>query len=84
MPKKKWKKPRPFSIVRFCGQYNPEDMERYYKKLVGKHYIFMGEIPNQPDHCVLWAVGPRNKDYVGKPEFFRHTADFEEVPEDDL
>jgi hypothetical protein len=81
--KKKWKCPRPFSLVRFIGQYSPEDMERYYKPLIGKHFLFFGSIPNQPDHCILWTVGPQPT-LVGDPEFFRHTVDFEEIPEDEL
>lgn len=80
---KKRKKPRPFSLVRFVGRYSPEDMERYYKPLVGKQFIFFGEIPNQPGHCILWTVGPKPT-LVGEPEFFRHTEDFEEIPEDEL
>ena len=82
--KKKWKKPRPFSIVRFRHEFkSPEEIERYYKPLVGKQYIFFGEIPNQPGHYVLWSVGPKPS-LVGEPEFFRHTDDFEEIHEDDL
>lgn len=85
MPKKKWKKPRPLSIVRFRHeQHTDESNKKYYKGLIGKHFLFMGEIPNQIGHCILWTVGPRDKNFVGEPEFFRHTEDFEEVHEDDL
>lgn len=77
--------PRPWSIVRFKkDKYTAAAIEKYYKDLIGKQFIYFGEIPNQPSHCVLWTIGPREQDYVGKPEFFRHVADFEEVPMDEL
>lgn len=79
-------KPRPNSIVRFKkGHLNLSegDIEKYYGDLIGKQFIFLGEFPNQPGHCILVKIG-EGPDYRGSFEMFRHTADFEEVPEDEL
>jgi len=78
------KDPRPWSIVRFKkNKHSPESVEKYYKDLIDKRFIYFGEIPNQLGHCILWTIGSRDQNYIGKPEFFRHVADFEEVPEDE-
>lgn len=77
-------KPRPHSIVRFKrNQHSKEDEAKYYSNLLDKQFIFLGEFPNQPGHCILVEIGPY-PDYSGKFEMFRHTVDFEEVPEDEL
>lgn len=73
------------AIVRFKkNKYPQKDIDQYYHTLLNKQFIFFGEIPNQPGHCVLKTVGPRDQDYVGAWELFRHTDDFEEVPQDEL
>jgi len=77
-------KPRPHSIVRFKrGQHPPKDEAKYYSTILDKQFVFLGEFPNQPGHCILVEIGPR-PDYPGRFEMFRHTVDFEEVPEDEL
>ena len=38
--------PRPLSIVRFKHKnHSPESIEKYYKDLVGKQFIFLGCAP---------------------------------------
>ena len=77
-------KPRPHSIVRFKHeQHSKEHLDKYYAQLLNKHFVFLGEFPNQPGHCILVEIGS-GPDYPGKFEMFRHTDDFEEVPEDEL
>jgi hypothetical protein len=76
--------PRPLALVRFKrGKYSPEDEAKYYFDLLHGEFIYLGDIPNQPGHCVLIRVGPK-PDFAGSFELFRHTADFEEIPEDEL
>jgi hypothetical protein len=41
-------------------------------------YVFLGEIPNMPGHCVV-AEHPRGKIYSGY-----HTEYFAEIPEDQV
>lgn len=78
------KDPRPWSIVRFKkNKYDAATIEKYFKGWADKRFIYFGEIPNSPNHCILWTIGTREQEYVGQPEFFRHVADFEEVPEDE-
>lgn len=77
-------KPRPNSIVRFKHRdHSQENLDKYYSGLLDKQFIFLGEFPNQPGHCILVEIGPK-PDYPGSFVMFRHTDDFEEVPEDEL
>lgn len=55
----------------------------YIGILLDKQYIFFGEIPNQPGHCILVTLDSPENDYVGTWELFRHD-DFEEIPPDEL
>lgn len=76
--------PRQYSIVRFKkDKYNQATINEYFKDIIDKQFIYFGEIPNQPSHCILKTIGTRENEYVGKWEMFRHVADFEEVPEDE-
>ena len=77
-------KPRPNSIVRFKrGQHSAEYIAKYFTKLLDKQFVFLGEFPNQPGHCILVEIGPQ-PDYQGTFKMFHHTVNFEEVPEDEL
>lgn len=69
------RKPAPNSVVKFvlptptlAGQYPFED---------GEHVLFLGEIENMPDHCIVVAKG-------GSVRWGYHTENFETVPEDEL
>lgn len=48
-------KPRPLSIVKFDkNNCTKSDWEFYYKATFeNTHFVMLGEIPNQPDHCML-------------------------------
>lgn len=52
--------------------------ETFYQSFLREnHFIFLGEIPNQPGHCVL--LGKSGRMYDGF-----HTDDFEELSEDEV
>jgi len=77
-------KPRPNSIVRFKSeQHSAENIAKYFTQFLNKQFIFLGEFPNQPGHCILVEIGPQ-PDYLGTLKMFHHTDNFEEVPEDEL
>ena len=44
----------------------------------GDTVIFLGEIPNQPDHCIVWHV-EQERIYA-----FYHTENFVELTEEEL
>jgi len=48
-------KPRPLSIVKFDkSTTTKEDYDmHYWINFDNHHFIFIGEIPNQPGHCML-------------------------------
>ena len=81
--------PRPLSIVRFKVEDRKKEIEQgYYTGLLdsdgkSKQFIYLGDMPNQTGHCVLIEIGPQ-PDLQGSFRLFHHTADFEEIPEDDL
>jgi len=78
------KLPRQYAVVRFKEEECKEAIAQgYYAELLGKQFIYLGDIPNQPGHCVLVEVGPK-PNLEGKLHLFRHTDDFEEIPEDEL
>jgi len=72
------------ALVKFKrGKYSKEYEEKYYKDLLDKTFIYLGEIPNQPGHCVLIEIGSK-PDLAGRLELFRHIEDFEELPEEEI
>lgn len=77
-------KPRINSLVKFKrGKYEARAEKMYYGDLIGKTFIYLGDIVNQPGHCILVEVG--NLPHLpSKFELFRHTADFEELSEDEI
>lgn len=84
------KKPRPLSLVRFKRNHrSEEDEQKYYLSLLDRWFIYLGDIPNQPGHCVLINAGgapghPEHNHEQRTLELFRHTGDFEEVPEGEV
>ena len=61
--------PRPLSIVEDCG--------RFGSALPGR-YVFLGEIPNMPGHCVLAEQA------TGRIVSGHHSERFTEVPPEDV
>lgn len=82
MPVKKAKEPkipRQYSLCKFdIPKYEHEWYEKNYpKELLYEHVVFLGEIPNMPDHCVV-AAHKSGKVYCGY-----HTFNFVELTEDE-
>jgi hypothetical protein len=74
-------KPRRLALVKFQPQVSPAvrgaKTPRYpFKK--ADAYVFLGEIPNMPGHCVV-ADPKSGKFYAGY-----HTESFVEIPRDEL
>jgi hypothetical protein len=79
--------PRPLSRVKITKSYRAyfteEQIEKcakpeFYREFLAEdHFIFMGEIPNQPGHAVLF--GSKGKMYHGF-----HLEDFEELTDDEV
>jgi hypothetical protein len=69
--------PRKLSLVRFDPAQLPRPARRRYPFRVGASYIFLGEIPNMPGHCVV-ADHPSGKIYSGY-----HTDHFIELRKDE-
>jgi hypothetical protein len=67
--------PRPLSLVKYCGDiaYYP-DVLNPWKRRLGP-FLFLGEIPNMPGHCVLATRR-------GDVHFGFHTDHFEELPDE--
>jgi hypothetical protein len=56
----------------------PSETRIQYPFVRGKPYIFMGEIPNMPQHCII--LDPTSsKKYVGY-----HTENFVELEENEI
>lgn len=71
--------PRPMSIVRLEVAGTCKEYDDSMKDIFGdSHYIFLGDIPNMPCHCVLFD--PDGGEIIP----FYHTDNFKEVPEDEL
>jgi hypothetical protein len=45
--------PRKLSLVKFDFSRGPRGSRRRYPFRAGKSYVFFGEIPNMPGHCVV-------------------------------
>lgn len=72
---KEAKTPRPYSLVKFA--LSDEMHEQYYKGLFPKTgLVFLGEIPNQPDHGFIMVLGS------GKIVGPVHVYDFVELTEE--
>lgn len=64
--------PRQYALVE-CLPY-PEEKHRPFPK--GQAFVFLGEIPNMPGHCIV-AEAKKGKLHVGF-----HTDRFKEITED--
>ena len=71
-------KPRRLSLVRFDFDHITATYHKRYPFRRKAVYIFIGEIPNMRDHCIV-ADAKTGKLYSGY-----HTEDFVEVPKDEL
>jgi diadenosine tetraphosphate (Ap4A) HIT family hydrolase len=63
--------PRQYSLVRFVR----EDMSSPFSRNVA--YIFLGEMPNMPGHCVV--IGEGSRILAGQ-----HTENFKELTDEEL
>lgn len=69
--------PRQYSLVRFdLGGLDPSWWDKYPFEPNGV-YVFLGDIPNMPDHCVVIDY-KSGRIYSGY-----HTENFIEIPEDE-
>lgn len=68
--------PRYLSLVRFSFANIPHSYHARYPFTDGHSYIFFGEIPNMPGHCVV-ADHKNGQMYSGY-----HTENFREIPDD--
>lgn len=69
--------PRQYSLVRFCFGRIPIEYHDKYPFAPNGVYVFFGEIPNMPGHCIV-ADHQTGRVYAGY-----HTENFAEIPEDD-
>ncbi|TWT56293.1 hypothetical protein [Allorhodopirellula solitaria] len=69
--------PRYLSLVRFDFKSVPNDYHAKYPFMDTRRYIFFGEIPNMPGHCVV-ADHQTGQLYSGY-----HTENFVELTEDE-
>jgi hypothetical protein len=75
--KKKPKIPRQYSLVRFCFDQMPVKSHTSYPFTEKGVYVFFGDIPNMPGHCVV-ADHKTGQIYSGY-----HTENFVEIPGDE-
>lgn len=75
--KKKNNVPRNLSLVKFDYDNVPKEDHHYYPFIKDMSYLFLGEIPNMPGHCVL--IGKNEKHYIGY-----HIEDFIELTVDEI
>ena len=68
--------PRTLSLVRFDAAALPQSFRRKYPFRARRTYVFIGEIPNMPGHCVV-ADHRSGQVYSGY-----HTEHFVELTED--
>ena len=74
----KYKIPRKLSLVKFDYNKMPKKYHKDYLKTFekDKHYLFIGEIPNMPGHCVISKEG-------GVITLGWHTDDFIELTDEE-
>ena len=70
-------KPRFLSLVRFHFDAVPNEYHSKYPFIDGRSYVFFGEIPNMPGHCVV-ADHQTGQLYSGY-----HIENFIELPDDE-
>jgi hypothetical protein len=69
--------PRYLSLVQFHFDTVPIEYHSNYPFVAGRSYVFFGEIPNMPGHCVV-ADHQTGQIYSGY-----HTENFIELQDDD-
>jgi hypothetical protein len=70
--------PRQYSLVRFLFEAVGKSYHGRYPFKRNGVYVFFGEIPNMPGHCVV-ADHRTGRLFSGY-----HTENFAEIPEDDV
>ncbi len=70
--------PRQYSLVRFRFDLMPIEYHDKYPFVPDGVYVFFGDIPNMPGHCVV-ADHKSGRIYSGY-----HTDNFTELPSDDV
>ncbi|TWU15464.1 hypothetical protein [Allorhodopirellula heiligendammensis] len=70
--------PRFLSLVSFHYDNVPIEYHSKYPFVAGRSYVFFGEIPNMPGHCVV-ADQRTGQLYSGY-----HTESFVELPDDEV
>ena len=73
----KWKMPRQYSLVKFNYDNVPIELHKDYPFKKTNTYIFFGDIPNMPGHCIVIDFKTGNI-FSGF-----HTDRFIEIPEDE-
>ena len=79
--RKTWHTPRNLSIVRFTlSKKFGKFYEKAYPFKADREYVFLGEIPNIPGHCIVTDF--KANSYIGEPLFYigYSTDVFEEIP----
>ena len=69
--------PRPLSLVRFDSSRVPSSLSAEFPFRAGVSYIFFGEIPNMPGHCVI------AEQQSGRLHSGYHTDSFIELTEEE-
>ena len=69
--------PRQYSLVKFDFDSMPTEWHDKYPFEPGQAYIYFGEFPNMPGHCVVAHHG------TGRIFSGYHTENFVELPEDE-
>ena len=75
--KRKWKKPRQYSLVKYDFDAFPADAKTINPFKPGRVYVLICELANMPGHCVL-ADHKTGKIYSGY-----HIENFVELSNDD-
>lgn len=71
-------KPRNLSLVKFNEESVHPDIRKSYPFQPGEALLFVGEIVNMPEHCILIRVD------VGETVIGYHTENFVELSEEEL
>jgi diadenosine tetraphosphate (Ap4A) HIT family hydrolase len=69
---------RKLSLVRFNAERLPLAVRRKYPFRARRTYVFLGEMPNMPGHCVV-IEHPSGKVFSGY-----HTENFVELPDTEV
>ncbi len=70
--------PRQYSLVKFDYDSMPVEYHKSYPFIKDQSYVFFGDIPNMPGHCVV--VNAK----TGQVHSCYHTDNFIELTEDEV